>query len=80
MPILPNAKKAHRSSLRKKKFNDQVRARVKTTTDNMKADPTDENLSAVFSALDKALKRNIFHRNKVARRKRQMHELLKQAE
>lgn len=75
MPILSNAKKALRSSERKAQHNRLVRAKLKTASDRMKAKPSAEGLSAVFSAIDKAVRRNVVHRNKAARLKSQMSKL-----
>lgn len=76
MPLLHNAKKALRSQAAKAEINSRVKSRVKTALDKVKAEPTAENLSTAFSSLDKALKRNIFHANKVARLKSQLSRLL----
>jgi small subunit ribosomal protein S20 len=69
MPILPNAKKALRSSQRKAKVNKKLRSRVKTTFDKLKAEPNQENLEECHSAIDKAVKKGIYHKNKGARLK-----------
>lgn len=76
MPILANAKKALRGSQRKAAFNQRVKSMVKTTMDAMKKAPSQTNLTKAYSAIDKAVKRNIFHRNKAARYKSQMAKLL----
>lgn len=75
MPLLKNAKKALRSSQAKAAVNSRVKSRVKTSLDKVKVNPTPENLSAAFSSLDKALKRKLFHANKVARLKSQLSRL-----
>jgi small subunit ribosomal protein S20 len=80
MPILPNAKKNLRRSTRKQMYNQRVRSLVKTTTDEFKADPSQEKLAAAFSAIDKAVKRNIFHKNKAARKKSQLSKILAETE
>lgn len=76
MPLLKNAKKALRASKRKAIVNRRVKSRVKTLSDTLVAEPNQSNLSQVFSAIDKAMKRNIFHRNKAARLKSQMSKLV----
>lgn len=75
MPLLRNAKKALRASAAKAEINRQVKSRVKTALDAVKAQPTAENMATAFSSLDKALKRNLFHANKVARLKSQISRL-----
>lgn len=79
MPLLKNAKKALRVSRRKTEINRRVKSQVKTAVDAMKQNPTQENLNIVFSKIDIAAKKNIFHRNKAARHKRQMSALLSPA-
>lgn len=76
MPILKNAKKALRVSRRKTEINRQIKSRVKTMVDKMKKDPSQENLSEAYTAIDTAAKKNIFHRNKAARLKSQLSKLM----
>jgi small subunit ribosomal protein S20 len=76
MPILANAKKALRASNRKAVYNKKVKSMVKTMTDKMEKDPNPDNLKAAFSAVDKAVKRNLFHKNKAARLKSQLSKLM----
>lgn len=76
MPILKNAKKALRVSERKTLINRRIKSRTKTALDRLKATPSVQTLSEAFSAIDKAVKRNIFHRNKAARLKSQMSKLV----
>lgn len=76
MPILANAKKALRSSQRKAVFNQRVKSMVKTAVKTVKGEPNPKNLSEAFSNIDKAVKKNIFHRNKAARLKSQLSKLI----
>ena len=76
MPILANAKKALRSSLKKQAINQVVRARTRTTLKQAQLKPTADSLSAAFSAVDKAVKRNLVHANKAARLKSQLSKLV----
>lgn len=76
MPILKNAKKALRSSQKKAVVNGRVRSMLKTMTDRMLKAPNNEALNMVFSAIDKAKKRNIIHANKAARLKSRMSKLV----
>jgi ribosomal protein S20 len=77
MPILKSAKKALRASVRKAGFNQQVKSRVKSASDAVKKKPSMEALSAAYSAIDKAVKRKVFHKNKAARLKGQLAKLVK---
>jgi ribosomal protein S20 len=75
MPLLNNAKKALRASERKATINRRIKSQVKTAVDKVKETPNPENMSSAFSALDKAVKRGLFHINKVARLKSQLSRL-----
>jgi small subunit ribosomal protein S20 len=80
MPVLPNAKKALRNSRRKAKVNQRIKSRYKTARKRMEEDPSQENLEKIHSAIDKAVKKNVFHKNKGARLKSQMAQLLAEAQ
>ena len=80
MPITKSAHKALRSSLRKAEVNRRIKSQVKTMIDAVKAQPTQENLSRVYSAIDRAVKNNTFHRNKGARLKAGLIRLLPKTE
>jgi small subunit ribosomal protein S20 len=69
MPIIANAKKALRQSKTRNARNRIVRAtvRVAAKKTTQTADPS--MLSKLFSAVDKAVKKNIIHKNKAARMK-----------
>jgi len=76
MPILKNAKKALRSSNRKATINKDIKSKLKTVTDRLLKSPTLDNLKLVFSAIDKAKKRNLIRANKAARLKSQMNKVV----
>jgi len=80
MPITSSAKKALRGSLRKAEVNRKIKSRVKTMIDKVKAEPTQANLAEAYSAIDRAVKGNIFHRNRGARMKAQLSKLLPKTE
>lgn len=77
MPILKNAKKALRVSHRKAALRQPLKSKLKTVRDTVKKTPTAESLSSAFSAIDRAVKRNIFHKKKAARMKSQLSKLVK---
>lgn len=79
MPILKNAKKAMRVSARKAVINQGVRSRMRTMLAKMHKNPTPDLLSESYSAIDKAVKRNLIHKNKAARLKSQANAVLTQA-
>lgn len=76
MPIIRSAKKKLRQDKKRQKQNLKVKETVKSTIKKFRSSPTKESLSDVFTVLDKALKKNIFHHNKVARLKSNLSKLL----
>jgi small subunit ribosomal protein S20 len=72
MPILANAKKALRVSLKKTLANRRTKSLIKTYVDKALKLPTAENTASAFSQLDKAVKKNVIHKNKAARIKSQV--------
>ena len=76
MPILKNAKKALRVSEHKAAINRQIKSKAKNAVDAMKKSPSQAGLTLVFRAVDRAVKNNIFHKNKGARLKSKLSKLL----
>ena len=72
MPILKHAKKKlkqdKKRTIQNKKLKEVYKKLVKTATADKKA----ESVSLAFSALDKAVKKNLLNKNKVARMKSQL--------
>ncbi|MEM1308243.1 MAG: 30S ribosomal protein S20 [Cyanobacteria bacterium P01_H01_bin.153] len=81
---------AERNRLRNKSYRSAVKTLTKRyfdAVDTYKAEPNSSNLataqaslSAVFSKIDKAVKRGVYHRNAGARRKSRLSRALKTAE
>lgn len=69
MPISLSAKKSLRKALKNNKENVSFKNKLKTTVKEFLAKPTNEGLKGVYSVLDKAVKKNIFHKNKSDRLK-----------
>jgi small subunit ribosomal protein S20 len=76
MPILANAKKALRVSKKKTAINKRVKSLLKTFVDKVFKSPTLENASEAFSRVDKAVKKNVIHKNKAARMKQQISKIV----
>jgi small subunit ribosomal protein S20 len=80
---------SERNRLRNKAYKSAVRTLMKkyfTAVEGYSADPTPENqkivdeaMSAAFSKIDKAVKRNVLHRNNGARKKARLSKVLAQA-
>ena len=69
MPISLSAKKSLRKSLKNNKDNVSFKNKLKTIVKKFLAEPTNEGLKEVYSILDKAVKKNLFHKNKSDRLK-----------
>jgi small subunit ribosomal protein S20 len=85
MAITKGAKKAHRQSLRKKRFNDArksaMRGTLKAARELAKSLPAGRQgdvkaLAAAYQAIDKALKSKLIKKNTAARRKAKVAKLL----
>jgi small subunit ribosomal protein S20 len=80
---------AERNRLRNKSYKSAVRTLMKkyfSAVEGYKANPTPENkelveqaMSAAFSKIDKAVKRNVLHRNNGARKKSRLSKAIAQA-
>ena len=73
--ILKNAKKALRVSERKNIVNRKVKSQVKTAIDQAIKEPSQENLAKASSKIDRAVKKNLMHKNKAARVKSRLAKL-----
>ncbi len=72
MPVTKSAAKALRNQQKKRKYNLKAKKKAKKAIKTFNENPTKKNLDKVYSAVDKAAKRNIFHKNKAARIKRKL--------
>ena len=88
MPNLQNAKKALRSSDRKRVMNDRRRRALKESVKEVKSatvsgadkKTTAENLSKAYQAIDKAAKRGIIKKNTASRKKSRLSKMIKTAQ
>lgn len=69
MPISLSAKKSLRKSNTLAKSNSLFKEALKKIAKNFVKSPSAEGLKDVYSILDKAVKKNIYHKNKTARLK-----------
>lgn len=69
MPIIRSAKKRMRQEKKRAAINKTKKLNLKTLIKKTRANKNAENLTAVFSALDKAAKVGLIHKNKSARLK-----------
>lgn len=86
MPITKSAKKALSVDRRRKSENDDVRAKIKGAVKGVKiavrsgASDLTEKLTAAYSELDLAAKKNVIHKNKAARLKSRLTKAIAKAE
>lgn len=76
MPIITSAKKKLRQDKKRQKDNLLIKRAVKATVKSFKQKPTNNLLAEVFSILDTAVKKKIYHPNKVARLKSNLSKLI----
>lgn len=69
MPVTQSAKKALRRDKRRTIINRRIKEKMKTALKKAKERPTNQNLALAYSALDRAAKKKIIHKNKAARLK-----------
>ncbi|MCL4390160.1 MAG: 30S ribosomal protein S20 [Patescibacteria group bacterium] len=77
MPILKSAIKKLKQSEKRREQNRQIKGGVKRLLDAYKKKPTPTALVKLTSALDKAAKTNVIHKNKASRLKSRLSKLLK---
>lgn len=69
MPIIQSAKKRMRQEKKRTAVSKAKKANLKALIKKARADKNAQNLSSVFSALDKAAKVGLIHKNKASRLK-----------
>jgi ribosomal protein S20 len=69
MPISLSAKKSLRKALKNNKENVLFKTKLKLTVKKFLTKPSSDGLKEVCSILDKAVKKNIYHKNRIARLK-----------
>lgn len=77
MPISASAKKSLRQSLAKRRQNNKLKKKIREATSKFTKKLDQKSLSELFSMLDKAWKKNLYHKNKVARLKSKYHKMAK---
>lgn len=71
MPVTKSATIALRKDRYRTVINSRVRSKLKTATKQCTQNPSPQNLAALYSAADRASKKNIIHPNKASRIKAQ---------
>lgn len=82
MPNIKSAKKRVRIAEENRKRNKSIRTRIKNITRKLREekDPkkAEELLKVAYSAVDKAVKKGVLHKNTAARKKAQFNRLIKE--
>ncbi len=82
MPNIKSAKKRVRIAEENRKRNKSIRTRIKNITRKLREekDPkkAEELLKVAYSAVDKAVKKGVLHKNTAARKKAQFNRLVKE--
>jgi small subunit ribosomal protein S20 len=76
MPITKQAEKKLRHDRKRTMETKRARAALQKLVKSMRKHPTQKSLTRVFSALDKAAKTHVIHKNKAARLKARLAKLL----
>ncbi len=77
MPITKQASKKLRHDRAVTKLNTKSRATLKSLVKKARKSPTQKSIITATSALDKAVKRHLIHKNAAARTKSRLSKLLK---
>lgn len=79
MPVLKSAKKALRVSKRRKGENERIQKNLGAVIKAFRVNPTLTGLVKAYSAIDRAAKNHIIHKNKASRLKGSLAKLVKTA-
>jgi small subunit ribosomal protein S20 len=82
VPNIKSAKKRVRIAEEKRKKNKGIRTRIKNITRKLKEEKNpkkaEELLKVAYSAVDKAVKKGVLHKNTAARKKAQFNRMVKE--
>ena len=76
MPITKSAIKKTRVDAKKQKFNKVVRTKALGAIKSFRKKPEKSKLSSLFSAIDRAAKKKVFHKKKADRLKSRLSKLV----
>ena len=76
MPVIKSAKKKLRADRKRERANKKIETLVRLTIKKAERKPTPKSIQEAFSLVDKAVKKNIIHKNKAARIKSRLSKLL----
>lgn len=76
MPILKHAKKKLRVDERRNGVNKIIKTKARKAIDRVRKDSSEESLTLAFSAIDRASKKNVYHKRKADRLKSRLSKLV----
>lgn len=77
MPVIKSAIKKLRKDKKRQAENDKFRLNLEKAIKKVKKETSQKTLKSAMSFIDKATKKNIFHKNKAARLKSQLAKLIR---
>jgi small subunit ribosomal protein S20 len=77
MPVIKSAKKKLRQDIKREKVNDLLRKTLKVSLKDAQKSKTAEKIKKAVILTDKAVKKNLIHKNKAARIKSRLSKLNK---
>ena len=80
MPVIKSAKKKLKVDRKRESANKKAEAFINFVIKKTQRKPTSENIQKAFKAIDKGVKKNIFHKNKASRIKSRLSKLTKTKE
>jgi small subunit ribosomal protein S20 len=75
MPVIKSAKKKLKVDRKRESANKKAEAFIDLLIKKTKKNPTEKNLQEAFRAIDKGVKKDIFHKNKASRIKSRLSKL-----
>lgn len=76
MPVIRSAKKKLRTDKKRTSANKKVRSSIEVSVRKAERKPVLKSIQEAFSIIDKAVKKNIIHKNKASRIKSRLSKLL----
>ena len=77
MPVIKSAKKKLKVDRKRESINKKAKSFIDLVIKKAQKKSTPENIKIAFKAIDKGVKRNIFHKNKASRIKSRLSKLIK---
>lgn len=77
MPVTKSAKKKLKQDVKRHQFNKIFREKVLKSIKDFRKKPSEVKLKDTYSLIDRAWKKNVFHKNKAARIKSALSKLVK---